>query len=345
MARTVAREAPTYPVGMARSPLTLAALATSAVADLDVAGVARLGSPDGGSAESALVTTRDGRGLVVRVPRSAEVESEQTAELLSLRALTAGVRSRLPFDLPLFAGQAPLDGIRVVVSDYVPGERTAIADAGPALLGSIGAAIAAIHSLPTSCVTEVGLPSLGPVHAHQTSGALVQRSIATGVLPAALRERWDAALGDDRLWQFQPTVINGALSTDTVRSDGDRVTGILAWSELRVADPAKDLAWLFAGRRSEVADAAAAAYLHARPGADRLIAPRATFYAELEIAKWLLHGTETRSTDIVDDAVQMLHGLVDDVHSDLMNPLGPPTAPILAVGDVEALLDRVERVG
>ncbi len=345
MARTASRGASTYPVGMARSPLILAALATSAVADLDVAGVARLGSARGGSADSVLITTREGRGLVVRVPNSAQTESEQTDELLALRALTAGVRVRLPFALPLFAGQAPIDGIRAVVSDYVPGDRTVVAESSPALVGSIGEALAAIHSLPTSCVTEVGLPSLGPVHAHQTSAALVQRSIATGVLPAALRERWEAALADDRLWQFQPTVINGALSADTVRSDGDQVTGILAWGDLRVTDPAKDLAWLFAGRRSEVADATVAAYLHARPGADRLLPQRATFYAELEIAKWLLHGTETKSTEIVDDAVQMLHGLVDDVQSDLMNPLGPPTAPILAVRDVEALLDRVERVG
>ena len=39
-------------------------------------------------------------------------------------------------------------------------------------------------------------------------------------------------------------------------------------------------------------------------------------YAELEIAKWLLHGTETRNTAIVDDAVDMLHGLLDSVQND-----------------------------
>ncbi len=41
---------------------------------------------------------------------------------------------------------------------------------------------------------------------------------------------------------------------------------------------------------------------------DRALRQRAMFYAELEVAKWLLHGTEQRSTEIVDDAVEMLTG-------------------------------------
>ncbi len=51
-------------------------------------------------------------------------------------------------------------------------------------------------------------------------------------------------------------------------------------------------------------------------------------YSELEIAKWLLHGTDTRSTDIVDDAVEMLSGLVDATQSDIMNPISANTMPV-----------------
>src|SRR5690606_16161377 len=50
----------TYPVDMARSHLTLAALATSAVAGLDVVGAQPFGAP-GGDFDSALLTGRDGR--------------------------------------------------------------------------------------------------------------------------------------------------------------------------------------------------------------------------------------------------------------------------------------------
>ena len=66
-------------------------------------------------------------------------------------------------------------------------------------------------------------------------------------------------------------------------------------------------------------------------------------YAELEIAKWLLHGTQERSTEIVDDAVQMLHGLVDTVHHDLDQTLSHNTMPVMAVDEVEAMLDRDRR--
>ncbi|TPW73157.1 phosphotransferase [Schumannella sp. 10F1B-5-1] len=327
---------------MARTPLTLAALATSAVAGLDVVAASRIGAA-GGDFDTALLSTRDERWFVVRVPRTEAAESRQSADLLALGALTAGTRSRLPFEVTTPAGQTPVDGTRAVVYEFVGGSKTPVSSLTADLAASIGQAIAAIHSLPTSCVTEVGLPSLGPVHAHQTSGALVAKAIETGLLPAALRERWEGALADDRLWQYQPTVINGDLGADTVLSHAEQVVGVLDWHELRVADPARDLAWLFSGRRSELAETAIAAYLQARPAADRQIGARASFYAELEIASWLLHGTQTRSTDIVDDAVRMLHGLVDDVQSQLGNQLGPPTAPVLAVTDVEQLLDGIEK--
>jgi len=57
----------------------------------------------------------------------------------------------------------------------------------------------------------------------------------------------------------------------------------------------------------------------------------------------LLHGTDTRSTEIVDDAVEMLSALVDSTLNDVMNPLNPQTMETATIADVEALLDRSER--
>ena len=73
---------------------------------------------------------------------------------------------------------------------------------------------------------------------------------------------------------------------------------------------------------------------------DRQFTQRAMLYAELEVARWLLHGRELRDQSIVDDAVQMLDGLVDRVHSQSVSALSTATGPILAVDDVEAMLDR-----
>lgn len=329
---------------MARSPLTLAALATSAVAGLDLVGASPLGSP-GGAFDAALLAGRDGRYWVIRVPRTQAAEAEQSADMVALRAISAGVRERLPFSVTVYAGQVPVGHTRAVVSEFVVGSKTPLSGITLPLATSIGEAIGSIHTLPTSFVTDAGLAALSSVHALQETTALIDRAIATGLVPAALRDRWERALAEMRLWQFQPTVVNGALGPDAVLSSGEQVTGILGWHALRVADPARDLAWLLGGRQSAMADAVFEAYTRVRGTVDGQLRQRATLYAELEIAKWLLHGTEVHSTEIVDDAVQLLHGLVDDVQNDLMAPIGPQTMPVLAVDEVEAMLDRVERAG
>lgn len=328
---------------MARSHLTLAALATSAVDGLDVAAAQSFGAP-GGDFDAALLTDRGGRHWIIRVPRSERAEAEQSADLVALRALSAGVRARLPFEVSTFAGQVPVDGTRAVVSEFVYGAKVPLAAMSLELAASIGSAIAAIHALPVSVVTDAGLPAHSTVDALRSTVALLDRARATGLVPAALLERWHAATEQSALWQFSPAVVNGALHADSFLTDQGAVTGVLGWHALSVGDPARDLHWLFGHRTAELADAAFAAYSRARGTVDRQLRQRATLLAELEIARWLLHGTEQRSTEIVDDAVQMMSALVDDVQNDLMNPIGPVTMPVLGVDEVEQLLDRTERV-
>jgi aminoglycoside phosphotransferase (APT) family kinase protein len=175
----------------------------------------------------------------------------------------------------------------------------------------------------------------------RASVTVLDRASATGLVPAALLGRWERATEDAKLWQFQPTVTNGSLTADSILSADGVVTGVLGWQDLRVSDPARDLQWLLAN--SPVAETALDAYARVRGAGDRQVKQRAMFYAELEVAKWLLHGTEARSTEIVDDAVGMLTALADSVHSDVMNPIGAQTMPTMAVDEVEAFLSRAER--
>lgn len=328
---------------MARSPLTLAALATSAVAGLDVVGAQAFGSP-GGDFDSAIVTGRDGRHWLVRVPRSERAEQEQSADLVALRALSTGVRARLPFAVSTFAGQVPIDGTRAVVSEFVYGSKVPFAEIGLELAASIGAAIAAIHALPPNVVIDAGLPSLTPVETMRATVQVMDRAAATGLVPAALLHRWERATEDATLWQFTPVVVNGSLASDSFLSANDAVTGVLGWHGLRVGDPASDLHWLAGAGVDDVTDAAFAAYSAARGTVDRKLRVRAGVLSELEVARWLLHGAETRSTEIVDDAVAMLSALVDDVQKDLMSPLADDRTGPLGLDEVESLLDRTPRV-
>jgi len=322
-----------------RSPLTLAALATSAVPGLAVTSAAPLGGT-GGDVDSALLTASDGRTLVIRVPRTPAAESEQSADLVAVRALSDGVRARLPFGVPRMVGQAPIDGTRAIVSEFVDGMPVRLSDLTPGLAASIGRAIAAIHALPTSVVADVGLPQLRAIDVMREAVTTLDRAAATGLVPAGLLQRWELAADDAALWQFTPTVVNGALSASSFLGVGDSVTGLLGWARLHVGDPARDLFWLLGADDSEVPEVAFDAYHQARGVHDRDIARRATFAAELELARWLLHGADQRSTEIVDDAVGMLHALLDRVGGDLVNPLaGEATAPS-GMAEVDELLER-----
>jgi macrolide phosphotransferase len=328
---------------MARSHLTLAALATSAVAGLDLAATTSFGADGDNDFESALLTGRDGNHWIIRVPRNERAEAEQSADLVALRALSAGIRSRLPFAVSVYVGQAPVDNTRAVVYEFVYGTKAHISDigAGPSgLAASIGAAIAAIHNLPTSFVTDAGLPVLSPLESLRESVTIMDRAAATGLVPAQLLGRWERATEEAHLWQYQPTVINNALRADSFLVSNSVVTGLLGWHDLRVGDPARDLSWLLGAGHGEAADSALDAYNSVRGTHDRQLAARATLYAELEIATWLLHGTQVKSTEIVDDAVEMLSGLVDNANNDVMNPLVQEPLPTTDIDEVEALLAR-----
>ncbi len=330
---------------MARTHLTLAALATSAVAGLDVVSTAPFGRGDSGDYDSALLTTRDGRHWIVRVPRSERAEAEQSADLVALRALSAGVRARLPFALSRLAGQAPYEGTRAVVYEFVYGSKLALASLTPELAASVGRAVAAVHALPTSIVADAGLPVLSAIDCLRASVAVIDRASASGLVPGILLERWEGAAQETALWQFQPTVVNGSLAASSFLYAGSEVTGVLGWHELRVGDPARDLSWLVGTRTEDLAGRALDAYVAARGSIDRHVRRRARLHSELEVAKWLLHGLEVHSTEIVDDAVAMLSGLADRVESDVMHPLGASASPAEAgPEDVQELLERSERV-
>lgn len=327
---------------MARTHLTLAALATSAVPGLDVVAAQQIGSGVHGDFEAALVAGADGKHWIVRIPTSERAEAEQSADLVALRALSTGIRSRLPFAVSNFAGQAPVAGTRAVVYEFVYGDKVSLHSviAGEDLAASIAQAIAAIHTLPTNFIVDAGLPVLTPVETLRSNVTIMDRASATGLVPASLGRRWESAAEDAALWQFAPTVINGSLAADSLLTDGRTVTGILGWQTLSVGDPARDLFWVLGSTTPGAADSVIDAYQQARGSTDRQIGRRARLYAELEIAKWLLHGADERNTEIVDDAVAMLHGLVDTVQNDLNTSLSHNTMPIMAVDEVEAMLNQ-----
>ena len=330
---------------MARPPLTLAALATAAVPGLEVSAARAHTRRSHGGFDAVELRSADGRHLVIRAPRSQNAETEQSADLVAIRAMTAGIRARLPFRVPQFVGQAPIGGTRAIVTEFLTGGvRTADElTEHDALAAAVGAAVAAIHALPSGFVGDAGLPRETADETRDGVIELIGRAADTGHLPAAILRRWEQATDDESLWRFRPTVINGALTADSILVDGDAVSAIVGWAALAVGDPARDLHWLMTSRGAS-AELALEAYVIGRSGgADEHLPQRALLYGELELARWLLHGIDQRDRAIVDDAVSLLDGLAASVHDRSSEPLSPETGPIMTVGEVERMLDDTPR--
>jgi len=306
---------------MARSPLTLAASVTAALPDATVVGVSALSEQAGGRFDSAVAQLGDGRLVVVRVPGDDTAETELRDQSAALQALTPGVRAQLRLHAPQLLGDTELDGRYVAVTDFVDGYRVDAAEVPPGrgVATAIGTALAAVHALPGSVVPAGRLAVQTPDQVRQAVARLLDRVAALHRIPVSLVSRWSRAAAAEHLWRFESTVVLGGASSDAFLLDDvdsvPRVTGILDWHGLAVGDPAVDLQWLSSAPRAalDVYDAYTAASMRAP---DAAMHSRARLYAELEFAKWLVHGDDVGSDEVVADAVGLLVALADSVQDD-----------------------------
>ena len=329
---------------MGRSPFTLAAAVTAALPGAEVTGTRSLTADADGRFDSAVASLADGRELAIRVADDDDSARELAAEAIALRALTDGARAMLPFRAPAYVGETRVGDGRALVTELLPGFQieAAMVPAGRGAAESMGAAIAAVHGLPASVVRGAGLATRSAEESRSELERLVDTAAATGRVPARLTVRWRDAVADDELWRFESTVVLGGVQATSFLFEDDpergpEVTGMVGWHGLSIGDPAVDLSWL-----SAAPDAAAdvhAAYARTVDRAtDAGLAVRARLLAELEFARWLVHGDALRRADIVDDAAALLTALAEGLHDDDLGIAGAR-----AVG-VDSALDALDRV-
>jgi macrolide phosphotransferase len=331
---------------MSTNPFTLAALATTAVPGLDVVGATEDGSDEHRSVVAAQLA--DGETVQVVLPRSVAALRTAQEHAAALGALTLATRSRLPFEVPTLLGTAEAGRSRLFVLSRLGGATMRLADISPARIGlaeSVGQAIAAIHELPTSVAADAGLPHQSAPTLRGTLLDVFDRAAATGAVPATLLQRWESALGEDRLWQFKPTLVHGDLQAPAFRIDGSAVVGVDGWHALSIGDPARDLAFLLGSSEFGSVDLAFDAHAAARGIGDRHVRQRAMLHAELDIARWLLHGAERGDASIVDDAKGMLAGLVARVDHDAGAAIAPTRLETMDLTGVQEYLGEAEASG
>ncbi|MCU1516415.1 MAG: aminoglycoside phosphotransferase, partial [Pseudarthrobacter sp.] len=141
---------------------------------------------------------------------------------------------------------------------------------------------------------------------------------------------------------FNPCVVHGDLHEDNLLVDGDRVTAVTGWTDLRIGDPADDMAWLVASNEHDFVDAVLAHYTSSRRDApDAHLLRRAALSAEFALAQYLVKGLSAGNQDMIREAESMLTALAEDVAEHggqpiSVEPLPQPVAPPAQAQPVEA---------
>jgi aminoglycoside phosphotransferase (APT) family kinase protein len=299
-----------------RKPIELAAVATAAVPGLTPTAVSSA-ADDPADFDSALLLDSEGKRWRVRSPRHAEASARLETEFLVLRAFAPAIRAELPFLMPTVAGSVRLGSLSTFVYSHLGGSTRSVEEltAGPeALAKEIGTALAAIHDLPHSLVSNADLPSYTPNEFRQRRLNELDQAATTGKIPASLLRRWEHALEDVSLWRFNPSVVHGDLHEDNLLVEGSRVTAVTGWTDLRIGDPADDFAWLVASNEQDFVEAVLASYTASRRDApDQHLLRRAALSAEFALAQYLVKGIAAGDSGMVAEAEGMLETLAADV--------------------------------
>ncbi|TNB71665.1 aminoglycoside phosphotransferase [Arthrobacter sp. BB-1] len=325
---------------MRRKPIELAAVATAAVPGLTPTAVSSA-PDDPADFDSALLLDSEGKRWRVRSPRHAEASARLETEFLVLRAFAPGIRAELPFLMPTVAGSVRLGSLSTFVYSHLGGSTRSVEEltAGPdALAREIGVALAAIHDLPRALVSNADLPSYTPNEFRQRRLNELDQAATTGKIPPALLLRWEHALEDVSLWRFNPCVVHGDLHEDNLLVEGQRVTAVTGWTDLRIGDPADDFAWLVASNEQDFVDAVLASYTSGRRDTpDNHLLRRAALSAEFALAQYLVKGIAAGDSSMIAEAEEMLDTLAHDIAEHGGQPISVEPLPPAATAGTPAV--------
>lgn len=323
-----------YAIGMSRerSYLNLAALAVVAAPNVIPA---RLALPQHRDADQTLTGLIDvqGRHWEVIHTTNPTIGAALIAESRVLKQIGRRVDGGyVDFDVPRPEGGVTLpDKSYVQVRSHIPGHPLAIESLrpGPGLAAGLGRALAQLHEIPPTLIEEAGLPVLTAADVRSNWQSLFDDAAMTGKVDSNLLARWESALDEDLWWRFHPVVVHGDLAEENIITGGGSILAFKGLSQMRVGDPAEDLAWVYSSAPIDTLDVIEEAYDRGRiEGVDKYLRLRAELVSELNLARWLLHGVRTKDDAIIDEAVEMLEDLAEQVGDELFVERSRPMAVV-----------------
>jgi hypothetical protein len=242
--------------------------------------------------------------------------------------------------MPTVAGSVRLGTLSTFVYSHLAGTTRSVEEltAGPDQLArEIGVALAAIHDLPHALVSNADLPSYTPNEFRQRRLNELDQAATTGKIPPSLLRRWEHALEDVSLWRFNPCVVHGDLHEDNLLVDGNRVTAVTGWTDLRIGDPADDFAWLVASNEQDFVDSVLGSYTESRRDSpDKHLLRRAALSAEFALAQYLVKGIAAGDAGMISEAEGMLETLASDIAEHGGQAISVEPLPAAAAGTASA---------
>ncbi len=188
---------------------------------------------------------------IVRYPRRPEVGKNLRTETTLLRWLQQRLPAAVP--VPELVTAEPL----CVRHRIVRGEPVARGQLGAA--AGLGRFLAALHAVPVAEAVARGVPDQQRSREESRAHLADMHRRVLPLLNRAERRGGLAVLAAASACDGHQ-LVHGDLGPDHVLTAGDRLAGVIDWSDARVADPARDLAWPLHGADATFGAVVAAAY-------------------------------------------------------------------------------------
>ena len=194
----------------------------------------------------------DASDAVFRIPRGAGSAARLRRELSLLPQLSSLVSVQVPKPTPLLeTAELPWGGSRYELIDGTPLDRWH----GPVtnLADDLAQFLAQLHSFPVDDAVSLGVePADTWTSGFEALGEKVIPPLRDHVSTTehdAVRRWWEGFIGQLSSWRFTPSLIHGDLSAEHVLVSDQGLVGVIDFGEVRVGDPAFDVAGLSSDAR------------------------------------------------------------------------------------------------
>ena len=243
---------------------------------------------------------------IVRLPRRPSVQAHISAEVALLRELAPVLSLPVPQPQLSPSGRAPAMRYRKLAGTSA--DEHLARPYRLALAARAGRFLNELHAFPAHRAVQLGIHAYDPLSWHEQLEIFYARARehAFPLLDAAEREQAarfiEPQLAHEPAFGF--TLTHGDLTPDHLLCDTTgAITGVIDWTDARIADPAVDLAWLIHGTDREFGQAVLHSY---RADTCTRLLERARFYYQISPWHVLIFGLEHGRPDLIEKGLRDL---------------------------------------